>query len=160
MFSWASEATPESFSTPERINEFNATGYWPAAAGWNGSYSGVLYTDWPGGYRLMFDWFANLGIEDANPMGPGQIRNAPNPFNATTNISFNLNQSSPVSISIYNIAGQLVNTLADNQSFNEGSNSIQWNGCGESGTRVSPGVYFCRLNANGISQTHRMLLVK
>ena len=83
------------------------------------------------------------------------IQNVPNPFNATTNISFNLANSSPVTISIYNIAGQLVSTLADNQSFNEGSHSVQWDG-----QSFSPGVYFCHLSADGISQTHRMLMVR
>ena len=161
MFSLIGSTAPSTFTTPVRINDFNATGYWPATAGWNGnSFASVLYTDWINNYRLMYDWWCNLGIDDASVVTPGMIQNAPNPFNATTNISFNLAQNSPVTISIYNIAGQLVTTLADNQSFNEGSNSVQWDGQNESGTRVSPGVYFCRLNANGISQTHRMLMVR
>ena len=162
MFSWATTYNPTDFTTPVRINDFNATQGWPATAGWNGyGYSAILYTNFTSNYRLMFDWWGNVGIDDASDATtPGMIQNAPNPFNATTNISFNLTQNSPVTISIYNIAGQLVTTLADNQSFNEGSNSVQWDGQNESGTRVSPGVYFCRLNADGISRTHRMLMVR
>ncbi|NOQ21251.1 MAG: T9SS type A sorting domain-containing protein [Candidatus Aegiribacteria sp.] len=161
MFSWASSSTPTDFSTPVKINDFVATGYWPAAAGWNGSgYSAVLYTTYAGStYSLWFDWFGNVGI-DGTSAGLDMIRNAPNPFSATTNISFSLAQSSPVTISIYNVAGQLVRTLADNQSFNEGSHSMQWDGQNFSGTSVSPGVYFCRLSADGISQTHRMLMLR
>ena len=156
MFSWTGPSSPDNFSTPVRINEFNATGYWPAAAGWSANYSAVLYSNWDNNYRLMWDWFGNTGIEGTSVgAGMDMIQNAPNPFNATTNISFNLAQSSPVTISIYNVAGQLVSTLADNQSFNEGSHSVQWNG-----QSFSPGVYFCRLNADGISQTHRMLMVR
>ncbi|MEN8207916.1 MAG: T9SS type A sorting domain-containing protein [Candidatus Fermentibacteria bacterium] len=154
MFSWTTPSSPQGFSTPERINEFNATGWWPAAAGWNGSYSGILYTNWNTNYRLMFDWWGNTGIEGTS-VGLNTIQNAPNPFSATTNISFSLAQSSPVTISVYNLAGQLVSTLADNQSFDEGSHSVQWDG-----QHLSPGVYFCRLDADGISQTHRMLMVK
>ncbi len=162
MFTWANVGAPTAFTTPIRINDYVATIYWPATAGWNGgNYSAVLYTTFVGSsYALMYDWFGNTGIDDAPVATPGMIQNAPNPFNATTNISFNLTQNTPVTISIYNIAGQLVTTLADNQSFNEGSNSVQWDGQNESGTRVTPGVYFCRLNANGISQTHRMMMVR
>ncbi len=154
MFTWTSPGNPTNFTTPIRINEFAATGYWPAAAGWNGNYSAILYTNWDINYRLMFDWFGNTGIEGTS-VGLDMIQNAPNPFNATTNISFSLAQSSPVTISIYNIAGQLVSTLADNQSFEAGTHSVQWNA-----QSFTPGVYFCRLNADGISQTHRMLMVR
>lgn len=145
-----------------RIKDHRATGLWPATAGWNGyAYSGILYSAYMQNYNLMFDWWNNTGIDGApETTAPGMIQNAPNPFSAITNISFNLTQSSPVTISIYNVAGQLVTTLADQQSFNEGSNSVQWDGLNESGTMVSPGVYFCRLSADGISRTHRMLMVR
>ncbi|MCD4775987.1 MAG: T9SS type A sorting domain-containing protein [Candidatus Aegiribacteria sp.] len=163
MFCWAAAGDPTNFTIPLRINDFNATGNWGPCAGWNGSgYSAILYTNFTSNYRLMYDWYSNVGIDDS-PEGsvePGMIRNTPNPFSASTNISFNLAQSSPVTISIYNIAGQLVRTLADNQSFNGGSNSVLWDGNSFSGTAVSPGVYFCRLNADGISQTHRMMMVR
>ncbi|MCD4701744.1 MAG: T9SS type A sorting domain-containing protein [Candidatus Aegiribacteria sp.] len=162
MFSWAPANNPTSFTSPVRINDFNATSQWPATAGWNGNaYSGILYSAFTLNYNLMFDYWNNTGIDGApEATAPGMIHNAPNPFNATTNISFNLTQNTPVTISIYNVAGHLVTTLADKQSFNEGSNSVQWNGQNESGTSVSPGVYFCRLSANGINQTHRMLMVR
>ena len=155
MFTWTSGSNPTNFTTPVRVNEFAATGFWPATAGWTGAgYSGILYTNWDNNYRLMFDWWGNTGIEGTS-VGLSTINNAPNPFNATTNISFSLAQNSPVSISVYNVAGQLVSTIADNQSFDTGTHSVEWNA-----QSFSPGVYFCRLNADGISQTHRMLLVK
>ncbi len=158
MFTWTTASSPQDFTTPAAINEFVCTGLWPSAAGWNGSgNSGILYTNWDNNYRLMWDWFGNVGIEgtEGTSAGLSTIHNSPNPFNATTNISFSLAQSSPVSISVYNVAGQLVSTIADNQSFDAGTHSVEWNG-----QSLSPGVYFCRLNADGISQTHRMLLVK
>jgi len=155
MFTWTTSADPEGFTTPVAINEFATTGFWPSAAGWNGGgNSGILYTNWDNNYRLMWDWFGNTGIEGTSA-GLSTIHNSPNPFNATTNISFSLAQSSPVSISVYNVAGQLVSTIADNQSFDAGTHSVEWNA-----QSFTPGVYFCRLNADGISQTHRMLMVK
>ncbi len=156
MFSWTTPGSPTAFTTPYRVNEFNATGWWPAAAGWSGSNSAILYTDWGNNYRLMWDWYGNTGIEGTSTnLNMNLIQNAPNPFSASTNISFSLAQSSPVTISIYNVAGQLVSSLADNQSFEAGSHSVLWNG-----QSFSPGVYFCRLSADGISQTHRMLMVR
>ena len=161
MFSWASYSNPTSFSTPIQINDFPATGWWPSCAGWNGGgWSTVLYTTYySASYALYVDWYNNYGIETSQA-AVGSMQNSPNPFNATTNISFSLTQSSPVTISIYNVAGQLVTNLADNHSFNEGSHSVQWDGQNSSGARVSPGVYFCRLSADGISQTHRMMMVR
>jgi len=156
MFSWTPAVAPTSFTTPIAINEFPATGYWPATAGWNQTgNSAIIYADYTNNYRIMYDSYNNTGIDGTSEVFGEIIQNSPNPFSATTNISFTLTQSSPVTISVYNIAGQLVNTIADNQSFNEGSHSVQWDG-----QSFSPGVYFCRLDADGISQTHRMLMVR
>ncbi len=160
MFSTAYSLYPTNFNTPMRINDFNATSSWPACAGWSGGYPSILYTNFSVNYRLMFDGYFNVGINNASERLGDMIQNAPNPFSATTNISFNLTQSSPITISIYNITGQLVSTLADNQSFDEGSHSVQWDGQNESGTRVSSGVYFCHLSANGISRIQRMLMIR
>jgi len=156
MLTSAGAWAPTSFSTPVRINDFPGTDAWPACAGWNGDNNeSVLYTNWNNNYRLMYDWYNHTtGIDDA-PGVISMLSNAPNPFNATTNISFTLTQSSPVTIAVYNVAGQLVSTVADNQSFTEGSHSVQWDG-----RNLSPGLYFCRVNSNGISRTHRMLHVK
>jgi hypothetical protein len=160
MFAWTTPADPTGFDAPVRINDFAATGYWPPTAGWGGSYSAILYTNWNTNYRLMWDWFGNSQGIEGTSAGPQTVRNTPNPFSSVTNISFELAQSSPVTISIYNLAGQLVNRIADGQSFGEGSNSVQWDGRSFSGELASPGVYFCRLDANGLSQTHRMMMVR
>ncbi|OPL18379.1 MAG: hypothetical protein AVO35_05915 [Candidatus Aegiribacteria sp. MLS_C] len=158
-FTWAQPSSPTSFSTPEVINDFESTGFWPACAGWNGSYSAIMYANWDNNYRIMFDWYGNTGIE-GDPQGPLAISSAPNPFSAVTNISFNLASAGPVDIAVYDVTGRLVSSLADGQSFGEGTNTVQWDGTTFSGTQASPGVYFCRLTADGTSLTQRMLLVK
>ncbi|MBN2608582.1 MAG: T9SS type A sorting domain-containing protein [Candidatus Fermentibacteraceae bacterium] len=160
MFAWTDPGDPTGFDTPVRVNDFAATGFWPPAAGWASNWSAVLYTNWNTNYRLMWDWYGNTQGIEGTTAGPQTVRNAPNPFSSVTNISFELAQSSPVTISIYNLAGQLVNRIADGQSFGEGSNSVQWDGRNFSGELASPGVYFCRLDANGLSQTHRMMMVR
>ncbi len=81
-------------------------------------------------------------------------QNYPNPFNAETNITFDLMASGHVSLKIYNIAGQLVETLVDDQMI-VGSHSINWNA-----SAYSSGIYFYKLNTGEQTFTKRMTLLK
>ena len=91
--------------------------------------------------------------------------NYPNPFNPTTNISFNLPEASEVKIEIYNSLGQLVNTIANN-SYGPGSFNAVWNATDEYGKKVTSGMYIYRMTAkseidgNQFVDSKRMLLVK
>jgi len=87
---------------------------------------------------------------------PTQIavhQNYPNPFNAKTMIKFDLPTSSDVSINIYSITGQLVETI--NGNFEAGYQSVVWDA-----SSVSSGVYFYKVSANDFSQTFKMTLLK
>ena len=75
-------------------------------------------------------------------------QNYPNPFNPTTIISFSLQNISNVELSIYNIKGQRVKTLAKNH-FDKGNHSIIWNGDDESGKPISSGVYLYKIIVDG-----------
>ncbi|MDP8202537.1 MAG: T9SS type A sorting domain-containing protein, partial [Candidatus Tenebribacter burtonii] len=77
-----------------------------------------------------------------------QLSNYPNPFNPTTTISFSIQNDSEVNLSIYNIKGQKINTLAHNE-FTKGNHSVIWNGIDENNNLVSSGVYLYKLNVNG-----------
>ncbi len=102
-------------------------------------------------------------VDNNDPQTPGmQTRlgaNYPNPFNPTTTIAFDLAQSSPISLRIYNIKGQLVRTLFSGDR-SAGTHRIVWNGMDDHNRQVATGVYFYRLDANGFSQTRKMLMVK
>lgn len=67
--------------------------------------------------------------------------NYPNPFNPTTNIKFSLKADSKVLLSIYNVRGQKVKTLI-NDNMEAGYHTIVWDGRDDSGKSVSSGVYF------------------
>ena len=70
-----------------------------------------------------------LAIDD-KPVMPKNIKlfsNFPNPFNPSTNISYNLSSNGRVKVSIHDMLGRLVTTLID-KSQNAGFNSITWNG--------------------------------
>jgi len=85
--------------------------------------------------------------------------NYPNPFNPQTNISFALPIDSRVSLKIYNLSGQLVKTLLDNN-LSAGTYTVTWDGTNSSEERVASGIYFYKLTAGNYSQTRKMCLVK
>jgi len=69
----------------------------------------------------------------------------PNPFNPTTTISFQMNKPGKAEIAIYNVRGQKVRTLM-NDNLTSGRHDIQWNGKNDRGREVASGIYFVRLN--------------
>lgn len=104
----------------------------------------------------------NVHSEDHNlpPLNPDfGLTNYPNPFNPSTTISFIAPQAELTKLSVFNIKGQLVNTL-HNGMLSKGYHSFVWNGLDERGTAIGSGVYFVRAEMNGISQTHKMILMK
>ncbi|MCD4818622.1 MAG: T9SS type A sorting domain-containing protein [Candidatus Cloacimonetes bacterium] len=75
-------------------------------------------------------------------------QNYPNPFNPTTTIKFSIENDSKIELSIFNVKGQKIKTLANNQ-FAQGLHLLIWNGDDEFGKPVSSGVYYYKLNVNG-----------
>ena len=86
-------------------------------------------------------------------------QNSPNPFGASTNIKYQLQKPGQVRLKVYNIAGQLVKIL-DNGYRTAGEHSIIWDGKDASGKPVAGGLYFYQLNAEGINEVKRLVLVK
>ncbi len=86
-------------------------------------------------------------------------QNYPNPFNPITKMNYTLPKRSRVIISIYNVLGQEVKNLI-NQEQEYGYHSVSWNGIDNQGRQMSSGVYFSRMTVNDFSQTKKMLLVK
>ena len=74
------------------------------------------------------------------PLAWSLAQNYPNPFNASTVISFSVPVRSRVRLTVYNLLGQVVETLVD-QDRDAGEGKVVWN------ARVSSGMYFCRLEA-------------
>ncbi|MCL2065058.1 MAG: choice-of-anchor J domain-containing protein [Candidatus Cloacimonetes bacterium] len=93
------------------------------------------------------------------PIRTELLGNYPNPFNPETIINFTLSKEAPVVIDIYNIRGQKVRELT-NDIYTSGSHQVIWNGTDDNGRAVSSGVYFYQLNADNVSSTRRMVLMK
>jgi hypothetical protein len=88
---------------------------------------------------------------------PRQFRleqNFPNPFNPTTRIAFSLPRESHVSLKVYNMAGELVATLAD-EVRHAGNYAADMNAA-----HLPSGVYFYKLVAGSFIQTKKMMLMK
>jgi immune inhibitor A len=86
-------------------------------------------------------------------------QNYPNPFNPTTTITYELPHSSHVVLRVYNVLGQEVAKLADEQQ-KAGYYSVVWNCLTKSGGLASSGVYFCAISADEYSKVIKMLLLK
>jgi hypothetical protein len=87
--------------------------------------------------------------------------NYPNPFNPETTIKYQLPDAGQVRLEVYNMLGQVVKTLVDNQFQNAGRYTLQWDATNNSGQPLSSGVYFYRILAGGEFQSHKkMLLLK
>lgn len=87
------------------------------------------------------------------------LSNYPNPFNPTTTISYSLPREGKISLSIYNIKGQLVKQLVSG-SQPEGYYEIVWNGKDDTGKQVSSGIYYYRITACGKTLNKKMLMLK
>ncbi len=85
--------------------------------------------------------------------------NYPNPFNPTTSINFNNNLDKNVNITIYNIKGQKVKTVA-NDVFARGNNTVVWNGDDDNGKKVATGLYFIKIKSGKMATTKKIMLMK
>ena len=86
-------------------------------------------------------------------------QNYPNPFNPETLIRYAVPDKGRVTLKIYNVLGQEVFTLVD-QNQVAGYYAVRWNGRDRADRTVASGVYLYRLQAEGFAQVHKMLLLK
>jgi len=86
-------------------------------------------------------------------------QNYPNPFNPETVIKFSLSKDSWATLRVYNILGQMVTTLVDEQK-SAGEYAIKWNGMNEQNQPVGSGVYFYRIKAGDYESVRRMTLLR
>ncbi|MBS4028754.1 MAG: T9SS type A sorting domain-containing protein [Ignavibacteriales bacterium] len=103
-------------------------------------------------------------FSEAKPFTPNSFalhQNYPNPFNPTTTIRFSIPvgaiHESPLqtTLKIYNVLGQEVATLLNNETMEEGEHEIQFDASG-----IVSGMYFYRLTAGSFVETRKMLLLK
>ncbi|MBD3168535.1 MAG: T9SS type A sorting domain-containing protein [candidate division Zixibacteria bacterium] len=81
-------------------------------------------------------------------------QNYPNPFNATTTIPFTLENSGHVTVTVYNLSGQVVETLADGV-MDAGQHTVSWDA-----SSVASGVYFYTLETGEYTTAKKLNLLK
>lgn len=77
----------------------------------------------------------------------------PNPFNSTTNINFSIPTKERVRLEIYNIKGQLVNSIIDSEDMMGGTYQATWDGTDNAGSKVTNGMYLARLTTGKFFKT-------
>ncbi len=87
------------------------------------------------------------------------LGNYPNPFNPETDILFTLAETGAVEITIYNVRGQLVETIMAHN-LSAGDHQIKWQGTDFSGRQVSSGIYFYKFRNGDYTTTKKMILMK
>lgn len=144
----------------------------PATGGWT-SWSNVIVNDialpqgvqnlnlmfFNGGFNLNYIDFEliSVGVDDENE---GLIedyelnQNFPNPFNPTTNITYQVPIDGHVALKIYDILGKEIVTLVNEQNI-KGKYSVTFDG-----SKLAGGVYFYRLESGSFISTKKLILIK
>lgn len=106
---------------------------------------------------LIFTIDINGSMDDEIYSEHHLINNYPNPFNPSTTIEFSIQNDSKVELTIYNIKGQKIKNLIQNE-FSKGTHLITWNGDDKYGNSVSSGIYYYKLNVNGRTESMKKCL--
>ncbi len=85
--------------------------------------------------------------------------NYPNPFNPSTTITYELPLTTSVILEVFNILGQRVNILVQGLK-SAGTHHVTWDGISHTNRPAPSGVYFYRLQTDGLSFVNKMLLLK
>jgi hypothetical protein len=108
--------------------------------------------------KLNSEGFVQICDEIIQTVKEANLFAYPNPFNPSTTIEFSIQNNSKIDLSIFNIKGQKIKTLSQNE-FAKGNHSIVWNGDDDNNKPLSSGVYLCKLNVNGKTEAVKKCLL-
>ncbi|MGA9116372.1 MAG: LamG-like jellyroll fold domain-containing protein [Bacteroidota bacterium] len=169
---WGADPASPTYRAPwayvRPIEAFATFGGSPANGQWILTLSDRAGGDegWLQGWGLRFNNIT--GVEPVSGGLPGEFaldQNYPNPFNPETRIEFSLPEQSTVTLQVFNLLGQRVAVLADNEQQEAGRFGVTWNPASALPGGLGSGVYFYRLDAKGASgrvfaSTKKMVLLK
>jgi len=102
--------------------------------------------------------YTSISEKGARSNLPSEIKlnsNYPNPFNPSTQLSYSLPKSRRISLIVYDLKGNKVSTLIDNQNKSAGRHETTF-----TANSLSSGIYFYKLKSNNQSLVKKMLLIK
>lgn len=113
----------------------------------------IIWTGEGTSYRLGALTTAGL------PSNYSLAQNYPNPFNPATTIAFAVPNHQHVRIVVFNLLGQEIRTLADDE-YDAGQYKVVWDGRDRGGDLVPTGLYFYRMESGDVNLTRKMMLLK
>jgi len=148
---------------------------WPDVIGWyiwpnafiGDSYEEEIefFKEWIQGRILWIDgqvadYLAGVGkgTSRALPLDYMLYENVPNPFNASTSLSYRIGHTGEVRIEVFNPLGEWIRTLFEGVR-DPGEYTVSWDGRTGSGASAAAGVYFCRLSSASGTRIQKMLLI-
>jgi hypothetical protein len=102
---------------------------------------------------------ATTGV-GSTPKSGISVSSFPNPFNPRTTIRYSVPSGGPVTVGIFDARGALVATLVDGEYRAPGAYHVDWDGRSSALTAVSSGVYFARVEQDGVSRSAKIQLLK
>ncbi len=113
------------------------------------------------GYSNVFALDTVTAVDDGRspPLATALTSIYPNPFNPQTTIEFALAEAGIVELAVFDLRGRLIRKL-DHEYRLAGRYQVTWSGQDGAGHSVPTGTYFCRLIADGESQTVKVTLAK
>ena len=147
------------FPTGNVLSYFRTPGYYPTSLTFDGNYFWLADCGADTLYKIEVIT-TNLKISPNNKLlNSFRISNYPNPFNQQTLILYELPYHCKVTLFIFNINGQFVNTL-ENTKKNMGFHRVIWNGKNTWGQYVPSGIYFYHIETENFLKSKKMILVR
>jgi hypothetical protein len=111
--------------------------------------------------QLLYDFSTDIQTDNESdiPKNFGLVQNYPNPFNGQTNIEYRISTQSNVKLEIFNILGQKIKTLIEEEK-SPGYFTISWDGKNNFGDSMNSGIYFIKLSADKFTETKKIMLLK
>jgi len=122
--------------------------------------SGIITPEFQGGcYSVSYKPVSDADDNGNIPTTFSLSQNRPNPFNPATTINFSVARKTHVNISVYNVLGQRVKTLRD-EDLMAGFYEAKWDGTDSGGRQVASGIYFYKMVTDDFVETRKMALMR
>ena len=140
------------------LNEINSdTIIWDVSV--TDSFEFISSNNGPFSFFIDIDGILSMNEDNIVPERFALHQNYPNPFNPITTIRYDLPHDSFVELIIYDLMGDMINTLVFQQE-SVGYKQIKWDGKNNYGLPTAAGIYFYKIQTESFMQTKKMILLK